>query len=150
MVRFKAAAFISPDTQLLNLPTTTSKIQRFENEQSSSVLANLACDSFPPDRPKVIRFHSKMHIYYFLTLLLLYINHLNGICALVTLQTIRDLTAVTNGCHERITSSGNAEGGRVEIDLMVRVLGGQVVLSGDDDGKEIEDVRLVAAGDDQT
>jgi hypothetical protein len=36
----------------------------------------------------------------------------------------------------------------VEIDPMVQVLGGQAVLSGDDDdGEEIEDVRLVTPGD---
>ena len=82
-----------------------------------------------------------MHIYYLLSLLLLCINHLTPICALVTLQTIRNLTTVTNECRERITSSGDVEGVRVEIDPMVRVLGGQAVLSGDDDdGEEIEDV----------
>jgi hypothetical protein len=58
------------------------------------------------------------------------------------------LTTVTNDCRERITSSGEVEGGRVEIDPMVRVLGGQAVLSGDDDDGEIEDVRLVTAGGD--
>jgi hypothetical protein len=47
------------------------------------------------------------------------------------------------------------EGGRVEIDPMVRVLGGQAVLSGDDDdGEEIEDVRLrplfITSRDDRT
>jgi homospermidine synthase len=48
---------------------------------------------------------------------------------------------VTNECRERITSLGEVEGGRVQIDPMVRVLGGQAVLSGDDDdGEEIEDV----------
>ena len=48
---------------------------------------------------------------------------------------------MTNECRERITSSGDVEGVRVEIDPMVRVLGGQAVLSGDDDdGEEIEDV----------
>jgi len=52
---------------------------------------------------------------------------------------------VTNECRERITSSGEVEGGRVEIDPMVRVLGGQAVLSGDDDdGEEIEDTITAA------
>jgi hypothetical protein len=89
-----------------------------------------------------------MHVYYLLSLLLFCINHLTPICALVTLQTIRNLTTVTNECRERITSSRDVEGGRVEIDPMVQVLGGQAVLSGDDDdGEEIEDVRLVTPGD---
>jgi len=96
---------------------------------------------FRTRQAKVIRLHSKMHVYYLLSLLLLCINHLTPICALVTLQTIRNLTTVTNECRERITSSGDVEGVRVEIDPMVRVLGGQAVLSGDDDdGEEIEDV----------
>jgi hypothetical protein len=88
-----------------------------------------------------------MHAYYLLSLLLLCINHLTPIFALVTLQTIRNLTIVTNECRDRITSSGGVEGGRVEIDPMVQVLGGQAVLSGDDDGEEIEDVSPFAARD---
>jgi hypothetical protein len=58
---------------------------------------------------------------------------------LVTLDTIRNLTTVTNECKERIVESGS-----VVVDGMARVLGGvgagQVVLGGGDE--EVEDVSL--------
>jgi hypothetical protein len=58
---------------------------------------------------------------------------------LVTLDTIRNLTAVTDECKERIVESGS-----VVVDEMARVLSGvgagQVVLGGGDE--EVEDVSL--------
>jgi uncharacterized protein GlcG (DUF336 family) len=68
---------------------------------------------------------------------------LQPISGLVTLQTIRNLTAVTDECKERIV-----EGGGVVIDEMARVLGGlgvrggssQLVLNGGDE--EVEDVSF--------
>jgi hypothetical protein len=58
---------------------------------------------------------------------------------LVTLDTIRNLTAVTDECKERIVESGN-----VVVEGMPRVLGGvgagQVVLGGGDE--EVEDVSF--------
>ncbi len=58
---------------------------------------------------------------------------------MVTLGTIRNLTAVTDECKERIVESGS-----VVVDGMARVLGGvgagQVVLGGGDE--EVEDVSL--------
>jgi hypothetical protein len=58
---------------------------------------------------------------------------------LVTLDTIRNLTAVTDECKERIVQSGS-----VVVDEMARVLGGigagQVVLGGGDE--EVEDVSF--------
>jgi hypothetical protein len=70
------------------------------------------------------------------------------IVGLVTLQTIRNLTGVTDECRERILESGGVSGnaGEVVIDEMARVLGGvgvgggQAVLRGDGDGEEVEDV----------
>ena len=59
--------------------------------------------------------------------------------ALITLQTIRNLTELTDDCRERIT--GVTVEGPVEIDEMARVLGGtqQVMLTGrDEDGDEVE------------
>jgi hypothetical protein len=57
---------------------------------------------------------------------------------LVTLDTIRNLTAVTDECKERIVESGS-----VVVEEMARMLGGvgagQMVLGGGDE--EVEDVR---------
>jgi hypothetical protein len=64
---------------------------------------------------------------------------LQPISALVTLQTIRNLTTLTDECKDRIVESGN-----VMVDGMARVLGGvqvgQVVLDGGGDEEEVEDV----------
>jgi hypothetical protein len=75
------------------------------------------------------------------------------IVGLVTLQTIRNLTEVTDECRERILESGSVSGnaGEVVIDEMARVLGGvgvgggQAVLrgDGDGDGEEVENVSSV-------
>jgi len=62
---------------------------------------------------------------------------LHPVSGLVTLQTIRNLTAVTDECKERIVESGG-----VTVDGMARVLGGvggQVILGGGDE-EEVEDV----------
>jgi len=74
------------------------------------------------------------------------------IAGLVTLQTIRNLTEVTDECRERILESwsGSVSGGEVEgavIDEMARVLGGvggQVVLTVDGDKEEVEDVSFIS------
>lgn len=59
--------------------------------------------------------------------------------ALITLDTIRNLTKVTDECKERVVESGG-----VVVDAMVRGLGGisagQVVLGGGDE--EVEDVSF--------
>jgi len=67
----------------------------------------------------------------------------------VTLQTIRNLTVVTDECRERITGTGVVGSGEaaIEIDEMARVLGGggQVVLrGGEDDGEEVEETVAAA------
>lgn len=74
-------------------------------------------------------------------LLLLFLALLGGHLthALITLQTIRNLTELTDDCRERI--AGITVEGLVEIDEMARVLGGtqQVTLTGgDEDGDEVE------------
>jgi len=61
---------------------------------------------------------------------------LQPIFGLVTLQTIRNLTALTDECKERIVESG------VVVDQMARILG-QVVFGGQDEG-EVEDVSFVS------
>ena len=79
-----------------------------------------------------------MHIFSFHLLLPLSIFLQLG-SGLVTLDAIRNLTAVTDECKGRIVESGS-----VVIDEMARVLGGigggagQVVLGGGDE--EVEDV----------
>jgi hypothetical protein len=87
----------------------------------------------------------------YLVAICLGISHLTFFThALVTLQTITNLTEVTDQCRERIVQGGavgNREG-VVEIDEMARVLGGidgglgggQTVLRGEDDEGEVEDV----------
>ena len=69
--------------------------------------------------------------------------------ALITLQTIRNLTELTDDCRTRIT--GTTIEGQVEIDEMARVLGGvgrgQMVMgSGDEDGDEVEVVSFFCGG----
>lgn len=65
---------------------------------------------------------------------------------LVTLQTIRDITNVTEECRGRITRKD--VDGREEMPLVVGMGGGmeQSVLSaghgGDEDGEDVEDVSL--------
>jgi hypothetical protein len=71
------------------------------------------------------------------------------ISALVTLQTMRNLTVLTRECKEKIVGSGEVDGGLV--DEMARVLGGvggeQVLLrGGDEDGGEVEDVSAFSFG----
>lgn len=70
--------------------------------------------------------------------LLIVLGFVQLISGLVTLQTIRNLTALTDEYKERIVESGN-----VMVDGMARVLGGagQVVLSGGD-GEEVEDASI--------
>ena len=75
-----------------------------------------------------------------LPLLCLSLNQVIFVAGLVTLETIRDLTKLTDELRERILETGPAS--RVERDPMVEVLGGQRVLGGgDEDGDDIEDVR---------
>ena len=68
--------------------------------------------------------------------------------ALVTLDTIRNLTITTDECRERILESGKVDLGDGDVDGMVRALdgfAGQEILSGHggngEDGDEVEDVR---------
>jgi len=61
---------------------------------------------------------------------------LQPILGLVTLQTIRNLTTLTDECKERVVESG-----AVVVDQMARILGGQVVLAGGEEG-EVEDVSF--------
>lgn len=63
--------------------------------------------------------------------------------ALVTLETIRTLTNVTNECRGRVT--GKEMSADAELDPMVAVLGGgggpgQVILGGGDDVEAVEEV----------
>ncbi|CZR58087.1 uncharacterized protein PAC_07977 [Phialocephala subalpina] len=78
-----------------------------------------------------------------LPLLCLSLNQVIFVVGLVTLETIRDLTKLTDELRERILETGPAS--RVERDPMVEVLGGQRVLGGgDEDGDDIEDVVAAA------
>ncbi|KAF8862939.1 hypothetical protein BDZ45DRAFT_645627 [Acephala macrosclerotiorum] len=79
---------------------------------------------------------------------------LNQVTGLVTLETIRDLTKLTDELREKILETGPAAAAverqrerGMEVDPMVAVLGGrgQVVMSGgDEDGDDIEDVVAAA------
>jgi hypothetical protein len=87
------------------------------------------------------------------------LSHLVALClgvshlthALVTLQTIRNLTQATDESRERIVESGAVGDteGVVEIDEMARVLGGvgvgggQAVLGRDGEEGEVEDVSFL-------
>jgi hypothetical protein len=73
-----------------------------------------------------------MHFLSLITLSLV----LQPIWCLVTLQTIRNLTALTDESKERIVESGT-----VVVDQLARVLGGQLVLGGGDE-EEVEDVSI--------
>jgi hypothetical protein len=75
----------------------------------------------------------------FLALLAGHLTH-----ALITLQTIRNLTELTDDCRERIT--GITVEGLVEIDEMARVLGRtqQVMLTGGDEDEDGDEVEVVS------
>ena len=64
---------------------------------------------------------------------------LHPIWALVTLQTIRNLTTLTDEAKDRVVESG-----AVVVDQMARILGGQVMLGGGEEGEEgeVEDVSF--------
>ena len=64
---------------------------------------------------------------------LLLCSHL--IAALITLDTMRNLTAITDECRERIVAGD--DGGKLGMEIP-----GQVVLLGERDGGEVEDVSL--------
>jgi len=84
-----------------------------------------------------------MHTRFLSLHLLVALSLCHLIAGLVTLQTIRNLTEVSNECRERIVGSrGEGEIERVVIDEMARVLGGiggQAILRGDGDGEDVED-----------
>lgn len=69
------------------------------------------------------------------------IHHL--VSGLVTLQTIRDITNVTEECRGRITGKDIEEGMQVVVGLGGVEIGGQNILStghGSEDGEDVEDV----------
>jgi hypothetical protein len=72
------------------------------------------------------------------------LSHVIAVRGLVTLQTIRDITNVTEECREQIMGKEIEREGMLLV-VGVDGVGEQSVLSGghgDEDGEDVEDVRL--------
>ncbi len=76
--------------------------------------------------------HPKITVALLLSHLLLVVE------SMVTLETIRNLTSITNDCRGLITTK--TERGLGEVDPMIAVLGGQAVLDLGDDVDDVEEV----------
>jgi hypothetical protein len=139
---FQAAVFNLTSPQLTHHLLSTSHLfsqqddEYQDNEISFGIVDNHnTFDSY--------RYHTMQitSLFVFSVLLLLGFAGLGE--ALITLETIRNLTSTTDECRGRITALGTVQ----EVDPMARALGGvsQVVVSGGAGGGDEEEVEVVSS-----